>query len=65
MLERRSSHQDTLVAYVLHELQKSKSKQDNLRAQDVRDPKMLKITSKSVTLQYTDKASAAKTVCSL
>lgn len=58
----RSQHSDTLIAYILHELQKSKSSKDKLQAKDIKDPKMLKITSKAFTLSYVDRASNVQNV---
>lgn len=59
-----SQHSDTLVAYILHELQRSKKSQQ-LAAKDVQEPKMLKISSRFMRLQYRDgQDGQTKTVCS-
>lgn len=54
-----SNHADTLVAYICHHLeQQSKrsrgSKVALTQAKDVKDPRMLKITSNEMELQYKD-----------
>jgi hypothetical protein len=54
-----SNHADTLVAYICYHLeQQKKGKRANderiVGAGDVKEPKMLKITSKFMILQYKD-----------
>lgn len=56
-----SNHADTLVAYICHHLeQQSKhskgSKASSTQAKDVKEPRMLKITSNDMELQYKDAA---------
>lgn len=64
-----SNHADTLVAYICHHLeQQSKrargAKVPATQAKDVKEPRMLKITSNDMELQYKDAADglAIKTV---
>ena len=61
-----SQHADTLVAYIVFYLQspiwsgekfktsKERDSKTSLRAVDIKQPRMLKITSKEMTIQYRD-----------
>lgn len=56
-----SNHADTLVAYICHQLQQQSKrsrggKVATPQAKDVKEPSMLKITSKDMELQYKDAA---------
>lgn len=52
-----SNHADTLVAYILYRLQEKtsrSSKQQLPSAAQIKEPRMLRITSKEMELQYKD-----------